>query len=145
MAVKIQVESLSKEYQEKLRGRTLTKGTIDRLATEISRKYLLQRKAFRRTAVFYAVIVVLLGLMTLLSPSAPEGSAKAILISLGFVAAVGIILFAVIYYAVVTRVPRQFAKCLKEGYPELEMLYGYDMIVSGSAAAGRPSQQMPFS
>lgn len=47
MSVKIHVESLSDEYRRKLCGRALTRGTIDRLATEVSRKYLLQKKAFK--------------------------------------------------------------------------------------------------
>lgn len=145
MAVKIQVESLLKEYRKKLCERTLTKGTVERLAKEVSEKYLLQRKAFRRTVLLYAVIVILLAAMTFLSPAAVKGSVTAVIVSLGFLAALGIMIFSAVYFAVVTRIPRQFARCLKKGYPELEMLYGYEMIISGKAAVERKTQQMPFS
>ena len=82
MVVKIQVESLSKEYRKKLCERTLTKGTVERLAKEVSEKYLLQRKAFRRAVLLYAVIVILLAVMTFLSPAAVKGSMTADIVSL---------------------------------------------------------------
>ena len=145
MVVKIQVESLSKEYRKKLCERTLTKGTVERLAKEVSEKYLLQRKAFRRAVLLYAVIVILLAVMTFLSPAAVKGSMTAVIVSLGFLAALGIMIFWAVYFAVVMRIPRQFARCLKRGYPELEMLYGYEMIISGKAAVERKTQQLPFS
>ena len=144
MVVKIQVESLSKEYRKKLCERTLTKGTVERLAKEVSEKYLLQRKAFRRAVLLYAVIVILLAVMTFLSPAAVKGSMTAVIVSLGFLAALGIMIFWAVYFAVVMRIPRQFARCLKRGYPELEMLYGYEMIISGKAAVERKTQQLPF-
>ncbi len=144
MIGKIYVESLSKEYRKKLCERALTKGTIDRLAREVSEKFLRHRKAFRRAVILYTAAALLMA-MTFLSPAASAGSVKAAVISLGCLAAMGIVIFTTIYYAVVTRIPRQFAKCLKAGYPELEMLYGYEMIISGKAAAERPSQQLPFS
>ena len=105
----------------------------------------MQRKAFRRTVLLYAVIVILLAAMTFLSPAAVKGSVTAVIVSLGFLAALGIMIFSAVYFAVVTRIPRQFARCLKKGYPELEMLYGYEMIISGKAAVERKTQQMPFS
>ena len=145
MVVKIQVESLSKEYRKKLCERTLTKGTVERLAKEVSEKYLLQRKAFRRAVLLYAVIVILLAVMTFLSPAAVKGSMTAVIVSLGFLAALGIMIFWAVYFAVVMRIPRQFVRCLKRGYPELEMLYGYEMIISGKAAVERKTQQLPFS
>mgnify|MGYP005801433243 CR=1 FL=1 len=145
MAVKIQVESLPKEYRKKLCERTLTKGTVERLAKEVSEKYLLQRKAFRRAVLLYAVIVILLAVMTFLSPAAVKGSMTAVIVSLGFLAALGIMIFWAVYFAVVMRIPRQFVRCLKRGYPELEMLYGYEMIISGKAAVERKTQQLPFS
>lgn len=145
MAVKIYVQSLSKEYRKKLCQGTLTRGTIDRLARDVSEKYLLQRKAFMRAAVIYAVVVILLMILTFLSPVAAEGSIMAVIISLGVLVVMGIIIFVVIYYAVVARIPRQFAKCLKKGYPELEILYGYEMIISGRTADEKPSRQLPFS
>ena len=55
------------------------------------------------------------------------------------------VLILVLAYVAVCRVPRQFSKCLKAGYPELVIKYGYEQIVSGSLAEPKPSRQLPFS
>lgn len=141
--IKIYIEGLSQEYRQKLCGRKLTKASIDSLASQISRQYFLRRRALRRAAVICAASTVLLAILTFFSPSI--GNPKAIMLAFLSLGVMEGLILAGVHYAAVTRIPRQFAKCLEKGYPELEILYGYDRIVSGELTAWRGSRQLPFS
>lgn len=142
---RIYIESLNAEYREKLRARKLTRETIDSLASSVSRKYQQKKQAFKRVTFFMITATILMVLMTLLSPNAQGGSMKAIAFSLAAVLVMEILVLATVYCGVVTRVPRQFVQCLRKGYPELEMEYGYEQILDGSFADQKKPQQFDFS
>lgn len=141
---RIHIESLNAEYREKLCSRKLTRETIDSLASTVSRKYLQKKQAFKSVTFFMITATILMVLMMLLSPNAQGGSMKAIAFSLAAVLVMEILILAAVYYGVVTRVPRQFAQCLRKGYPELEMEYGYEQIIDGSFADQKKPQQFDF-
>lgn len=145
MRMRIYIESLNAEYREKLRARKLTRETIDSLASTVSRKYQQKKQAFKKVTVFMIAATILMILMTLLSLNALGGSMKAITFSFAVVAVMEILILAAVYYGVVTRVPRQFAQCLRKGYPELEMEYGYEQIIGGSLADKKNPQRFDFS
>lgn len=142
---RIYIESLNAEYREKLCARKLTRETIDSLASSVSRKYQQKKQAFKRVMVFMMAATVLMAFMMLLSPNAGGGSMKAIVFSLAAVLVMEILILAAVYHGVVTKVPRQFAQCLRKGYPELEMEYGYKQIIGGSLADKKNPQQFDFS
>lgn len=145
MSVKIYVESLPKEYREKLRERKLTREAVDRLAGQVSEKYLLKKRAFKRAVLICAVSSIVLFVLTLITAfksGGCGGSITAILFSCMSVAVMEILILAGVYYGAVTRTPRQFAKCLQKGYPELVMSHGYERIVSGELAEEKRSRQL---
>ena len=137
--VSIYIESLSKEYQRKLRERKLELQTIESLAASISKK-----RALKKAALLCAIITILLAVMTVLAPTASAGS-RATMIFAFLIVILMEVLILVLAYVAVCRVPRQFSKCLKAGYPELVIKYGYEQIVNGSLAEPKPSRQLPFS
>lgn len=145
MAAKLHIESLSKEYRKKLCSRQLTRATIDSLAGQISRKYQELKRGFRLAAILCTAITLLLPVLTLFSPNAASADPAALLFAFFVSAVIEVLVLIFAYFAVLTRVPRQFDRCLRQGYPELSMLYGYEMLVNGSLTEKKPSQQLPFS
>lgn len=143
MIAKIRLESLSKEYRKKLSERKLTQETIHELAVSISRKYLLQRRLIIIIAVISAVLSCLMALLGISSPSAARGNRTVILFSCAIAFLLELFLLFFLYFAAVTRIPRQFSRCLKKGYPELSNVYGYEILLSGILADA--SHQAPFS
>lgn len=142
---RIYIESLNAEYREKLCTRKLTRETIDSLASSVSWKYQQKKQAFKRVTFFMITATILMVLMMLLSPNAQGGSMKAIAFSFAVVLVMEILILAAVYYGIVTRVPRQFVRCLRKGYPELEMEYGYEQIIAGRFADKKNTQQFDFS
>ena len=140
----IYIESLSKEYQRKLRERKLELQTIESLAASISKKHLQKKRALKKAALLCAIITILLAVMTVLAPTASAGSRAAMIFAFLIVILMEVLILVLAYVAV-CRVPRQFSKCLKAGYPELVIKYGYEQIVNGSLAEPKPSRQLPFS
>lgn len=145
MTTKIQIDTLTKEYRDKLCSRQLTRETIDSLAGQISRKYLTRRRAFKWAAILCAVSLLIIAALTFLSPNAPSANLPVLLLSILSTAMMEIFILIFVYFAAVTRVPRQFDRCLRKGYPELSVLYGYETLVNGSLAEKRRSEQLPFS
>ena len=141
---RIHIESLSKEYQRKLCERKLEAQTIESLAASISKKYLQKKRALKKAALLCVFITLLLAVMTFFAPTASAGSRDAFLFSFFIVIFIEVLIL-LLTYAVICRIPRQFSKCLKTGYPELGIKYGYEQIVSGSLAEPKPSRQLPFS
>jgi hypothetical protein len=140
---RIYLENLPEEYRRKLCARQLTRETIDALACSVSEKCQLRRRGFRRAAILCTGAAVLVAVLTALSPAA--GGAAALLWSFAAMVLMEALILAALYFLAVTRVPRQFVRCLKEGYPELEMVYAYEQLVDGTLAKKKRSQQLPFS
>jgi len=141
----IYLENLPEEYRRKLCARELSRETIDRLAVSVNEKYLLRKRTFGRVAVGLLVLTILMAVLTLFAPAARRGNMAVEMGAFGFTLLVEIPILAAVYFLAVTRVPRQFAKCLKKGYPELEIEYGYEQICSGSFANGRGARSPSFS
>lgn len=141
----IHLDNLPVQYQKKLKNRELTKETIDSLASSVCRKYLLQKKRLKRVAILFSFLPLLMAILGLFGISTSDVNINVFLISCIFVLFLEWTLFIAIYYIAVTRVPRQFARCLRKGYPELEMTHGYELILNGSLANSFHSHQLPFS
>lgn len=143
MVIKLHLDSLSKEYQKKLSERKLTYETIFELAVSISKKYLLQKRLIIRIGLISAVMICAMAVMGICSPSASRANPAIILLSCAAAYFLELCVLFFLYFAAVTRIPRQFSNCLKKGYPELSMSLGYEAIVSGSLSSS--SCQLPFS
>lgn len=131
MAV-IHLENLSAEYRQKLRAGTLTRETIDQLARSISAKCQLRKRVFRRVAVLLPAGTVLMAMLSLLAPAARTANRTVLLGAFAFTILMELPILAAVYCLAVTRVPRQFVRSLRKGYPELESDYGYAQLLSGS-------------
>ena len=145
--VEIYMENLPAEYQKKLCARALTRETIEGLAGSVSTKYMARRRIFRKLAVILPAMTVLMALLSLYAPAVRTGNVntKVLLGSYGFTVLVEILILVYVYFLSVVRVPRQFAKCLKKGYPELESLYGYEQLTNGSLIDNQAAQWPSFS
>jgi len=128
---RIYIENLPAEYRRKLSAGELTRETVDSLARSVSKTYQLRRQGFKRAVIICAAIMVLMAVLMLFSPNAQHDSSKVMLYSLTFTGLMVFLILAASYFAAVTRLPRQFDRCLKKGYPELEILYGYEQLISG--------------
>ena len=71
-------------------------------------------------------------LLTALSPKALDASPAAITVSFVLLVILEAFIFIFVYFAAVTKIPRQFDRALKAGYPELVEIYGYEVIMSGN-------------
>lgn len=145
MGIRIHLDHLPIQYQNKLKSRQLSKETIESLATSVSEKYLRQKKLLKRIAVWFSFLPLILALLGLFGASSANVNNHVFLLSCMFALLLEWVLLIAIYYLAVTRVPRQFSRCLKKGYPELEMTYGYEVIVDGSLVNPFFSHQLPFS
>ena len=145
MFVKLRTENLSKEYIKKLQQRSLSRQAVDSLAAEISKKCVLHKRAFRRAMIITAAATALLMLLTALSPKALDASPAALTVSFVLLVILEAFIFIFVYFAAVTKIPRQFDRALKAGYPELVEIYGYEVIMSGELSEIRKSRQLPFS
>lgn len=143
MIAKIHLDSLSKEYQKKLSERKLTYETIFELAVSISQKYMLQKRLIIRIGLISTVMICAMGIMGIFSPAAAKGNPTIILLSCVVAYFLDLCILFFLYFIAITRIPRQFSSCLKKGYPELSMAFGYETIVSGSLSSS--SCQLPFS
>lgn len=144
MSLHIRLDNLPKEYQEKLRSRKMTQKSICSLAHAVSKKYRQQKRALLRIAAASFPVVFGMALLGIFSPTASEGNRSVMLFSC-FTAWVFLqVLLAGIYQIAVTRVPRQFERCLKQGYPELTMVYGYETIRKGFPEESGSARQYPF-
>lgn len=143
--VTIRLENLPEEYRKKLCARELTRETIASLAASVSDQYLLRKRTFKKVAVMLPALTLLMAVLTFFAPAAERGSINVILGSFGFTLLVEIVILAAVYFLTVTRVPRQFAKCLQKGYPELEIVYGYAQLTDGSLSNQSRPRQLPFS
>lgn len=141
----IRLESLPKEYREKLRARELTRETIDSLAGSISKKYQAQKRAFTTVAIILPAATILMAVLSLFAPAANAQTMPVVFGAVAFTVVAEIGILAVVYYGALVRVPRQFAASLKEGYPELTSVYGYEQLLNGSLAGKKASRQLPFS
>ena len=140
---RIYIENLSGEYRKKLCARQLSRETIDRLAVEVSEKYQLRWRTFKWLAVLLPAGTALMLLLTLKAPAADGVDRGSYLAACGFTILAELGILAAAYFLAVVRVPRQFARCLKKGYPELEPEYGCEQLLDGSLTrtqgAPRPS------
>lgn len=143
--MRIRLDNLPKEYQKKLCERTLTRETIHHLACSVSQKYKKQKQALWRVSVVLVILTLLMAAASCVSPAAARGNRMVILASCGAALILELLIIAGIYYIAVTRVPRQFTRCLARGYPELVTVYSYDAIIDGSLAASSLQDQLPFS
>ena len=132
---RIPIDNLPGEYREKLRNRGLTRETIAALAVSVSKTYLLRKRAFKKVAILLPVITIFMMALSFFAPATKRGSTAAIGWATVVTLLVEVFIMAVVYCLIVNRVPRQFAGCLKKGYPELEMEYGYEQITNGSLAS----------
>ena len=130
----IHVENLSAEYRRKLCAGELTRETIERLASSISRQYLQRKRVFHWLVFLLPAMTVLMTALSAFAPAAQKGSMTVLWGATAFTVAAEFLILAVVYRLAVTRVPGQFARCLKKGYPELEMEYGYEQLTNGSLA-----------
>lgn len=131
MMVHIQLENLEKEYQKKLRERMLTRETIYNLAYSVSKKYHQQKRVLLRLAVIAVFMTLGMALTGIWNSDVSGGNQKVFLISCAVALALELLIFIGVYWIAVTRVPRQFALCLNEGYPELTTILGYEAIRKG--------------
>lgn len=145
MCAKIYLQTLSKEYRNKLCQGTLAKGSVNSLAVSISRNYQQQKHRLLLAAAICVILTIAMAVLGCLSPASPSGNQPVFLQACAFVLFFELILFPSIYYLIVTRIPRQFARCLEKGYPELAMTYGYESIISGALVQPFSSLQLPFS
>lgn len=144
MIIHIRLENLPKEYQEKLRSRKLTQQTICSLAHSVSKKYRQQKRVLLRIAAVSFPAILVMALMGIFSPAASKGNRSVIIFSC-FAAWVMIqVILIGIYQIAVARVPRQFVRCLRQGYPELAMVYGYETIRNGYLEASSSFRKYPF-
>lgn len=131
---RVYIESLAKEYRDKLKNRELSKASIETLFNSISEKYHLRRTRVLYFLIILCVLVLFMNASTLMMIQKPITLQMVCYIVLMPSVAVIAIIFLV-YYICVTRVPKQFSKCLGIGYPELVMQYGYEAI---KHAKGKP-------
>lgn len=143
--MRIYVENLEKEYQKKLCAHALSRETIDSLAASISDTFLLRKRVFKKLLILLPAGTLLIGALSLFAPAAQESDIAVLEGSFVFTVLVELLIMAFVYAFYVTRVPRQFARCLKKGYPELEMEYGYEQIVNGSLASNGGRKHPSFS
>lgn len=144
MGIRLHLDNLPSQYQKKLKSRGLTKETIDSLASSISHKYVLQKNTLKRTATVFSFIPFFLALLGLFGTSGTGADMTVFILSCMFALVMELVIFVGIYFIAVTRVPRQFSRCLKTGYPELEMIYGYEAITDGSLITPHHSRQFSF-
>lgn len=147
MKVMVHIENLPQEYREKLCARKLTRATIDSLARSVSARYFQRKQALKRAILICTAVTVLLMLLTVFAPAAVQGniSVGAILFSFAAVMVIEAAALTLAYYVAVTRVPRQFDRCLQKGYPDLVMIYGYEMLTDGSLKEKKANGQTAFS
>lgn len=143
--MRIRLDNLPKEYQKKLRERTLTQETIYSLACSISQKYRQQKRLLIRVAILLVILTLVMAAASWISPAAARGNRLVILASCGAALILELMILAAMYYIAFTRVPRQFIRCLAKGYPELTSFYSYEAILSGQLEASGQSRQLPFS
>lgn len=139
---RIHIESLSKEYRDKLKNRELSKASIESLFYSISEKYYLRRTKSLYLVIILCVLALFMNISTLLMTK-QEINLPFIffVVLLPSIAISGIVFF--VYHIAVLRVPKQFAKCLEIGYPELVMQYGYEAIKNAKKTS-KPSNQPRF-
>lgn len=137
--------NLPAEYRRKLCARELTQETIAGLAAAVSDRYLLRKRAFKRAALILLTVTVLMAALTFFAPNAGGGSAPVILWSYAVTLLAEIPILAAVYVLAVSREPRQFARCLKKGYPDLVIAYGYEQLTDGSLADRDGPRQRSFS
>ena len=143
--MRIRLDNLPKEYQKKLCERTLTQETIYSLTFSISQKYRKQKQLLIRVAILRVILTLVMAAASFISPAAARGNRIVILGSCAVALILELLIIAGIYYIAVTRVPRQFSRCLAKGYPELTSFYSYEAILSGQLEASGQSRQLPFS
>jgi hypothetical protein len=128
----IYVENLSKEYSQKLCNREMSEEEVEALAKLVSQKYFMHRKGFLLAAMLLPSMTLAMAVMSYYSPVAQKENMSVIMGSFLFTLVVELFILWFVYYIGVVKVPRQFARCLNKGYPELNEVYGYKRIVDGS-------------
>ena len=126
------IENLSDEYRRKLCRRELREDEVASLAAFVSSKFFLHKKGYRLAVILLPTLTVLAAVMSYFSPAARKGNMTVIMWSFAFTLLLEALILVFVYHIAVTRVPRQFADCLKKGYPELCGKYGYERIIDGS-------------
>jgi len=137
----IYVENLSSEIRKNLCSGELTRETIEGLACSISEQYRQRERIFRKLVILLPAMTILMAVLTFFSPAAQKSNPKALVISYAFTIVVEMLILVIVRGLAVTRIPRQFARCLKKGYPELEPEFGYEQITNGSLADRKGSRQ----
>lgn len=145
MGIHLHLDNLPIQYQKKLRNHELTQETIASLASSISRKYMLQKRTWKRLIVIFSFIPLILAVLGLFGRSSSDADPTIFVLSCIVALLIELLIFVIIYFIAVARIPRQFARCLKKGYPELEMIYGYEVIVDGRLGNSLSSHHLPFS
>lgn len=129
MAV-LYTESLSDECKNKLKNRQMSQESIDHIFHLIKDIYHKRKKAMLHMSIMITAMFLIMDVMV------AYNKIKTSKLDMNFTLKV-LVLFPIIiiplilgicYYICLARVPRQFSKCLKIGYPELIDQYGYDAI-----------------
>lgn len=124
---RLYIESLSKEYCNKLKNRQLSKTSIEQLFRTISEKYHLRRKRMLPLMIIVSVLMLFMGGSTLMMMQ-HEITVQMVGYVFLLPCFVTVALIVFVYHISVLRVPKQFAKYLEIGYPELVMQYGMEAI-----------------
>lgn len=141
---RIYVESLSKEYCNKLKNRQLSKTSIESLFDSISKKYHQRRKMMFFLTIMVCVVMLFMSISTLMMTH-PENITPLFagcVILLPCLATVAILVF--VYFIAVSRVPKQFDRYLKIGYPEMVIQYGYEAMKNAKKASRQSTTRPRF-
>jgi len=127
--VVVYFESLSSEYKKKLKKRELTRAEVKSLFQYLAIKYKERKRRFEIFTVIFLALCVAFSSMSLIH-TARQGKFDiemgVFLVSIWVL--ISIISFPLMYYFAMARVPLQFTRCLKIGYPDLASIYGFKAI-----------------
>lgn len=126
----IYIEGLTNEYKKKIKKRELPLKLIDSIFHSIRDTYHKRKKAMLHVSIMVIAIFLIMDVMVALNQLKTNGLGMDFILGNLVLFPIVIIVFvlALCYFLCVSRIPRQFNKCLKIGYPELIDQYGYDAI-----------------
>ncbi|PJI07825.1 MULTISPECIES: hypothetical protein [Clostridium] len=119
------IEGLSDEYKKKIKKRELSLKSIDSIFHSIKDTYHQRKKGMLCASIMLTAIFLIMDVMTALNELKTNQLNMSTLV---FPIVIIPFILALCYFLCVSRIPRQFNKCLKIGYPELMDQYGYDAI-----------------
>lgn len=126
---RIYYESLSREYKKKLKKRELPEKTVKSLFITIAKRYNEKKKAMKLAYIICTGSFLLVGSMGFIKLTQDEGlklSSFGLFVALPLLSLIFIL--GLTYYLGVAKVPMEYTRALKRGYPELVDKYSFKAI-----------------